>query len=164
MIKFSKVRNVKTPEYGTSGSAGIDFYIPDEDMSGLIAAKTGRVEINDKNPYEFLIYPNSGVLISSGIKVSLQENWHLEVKNKSGVAAKSALVKGAELIDSDYQGELFFNLHNVGNKPVTVYPGAKIIQLVHVYYEQAKLVQVSPEDLYSEVTDRGRGGFGSTGV
>lgn len=110
---------------------------------------------------------NASVLIPSGIHVKLPENVFLNAENKSGIASKRALLKGAQTIDNDYQGEIHINLYNVGRAPVKIFPGEKIVQFVP--YFQPVMPEVkeyySKEALYADTTsERGDGGFGSSGL
>lgn len=160
-MKVAKVRDVKTPERGTAKSAGIDFFVPNDFV-------------------EKVLPPRRDMLIPSGIKADVPEGFMLMAAEKSGVvtskeacifigrtpkptAFDSIVILGAKIVDEDYQGEIHIHLINVGRKPVVINPGTKIAQfiLVPVSYEN---VEVVPEDqLFSEVSDRGDGGFGSTG-
>lgn len=160
-MKIAKVRDVKTPERGTAKSAGIDFFVPNDFV-------------------EKVLPPRRDMLIPSGIKAQVPEGFMLMAAEKSGVvtskeacifigrtpkptAFDSIVILGAKIVDEDYQGEIHIHLINVGRKPVVISPGTKIAQfiLVPVSYEN---VEVVPEDqLFSEVSDRGEGGFGSTG-
>ena len=89
----------------------------------------------------------------------------LEVKNRSSVASKRSLLVGACVIDSGYNGEVKINLHNVGEEPQVLNPGDKIAQLVMVpvvHFRVAKTDDVLYDD-HITISDRGAGGFGSTG-
>ena len=143
-MKISKVREVKTPTRGTEKSAGIDFFVP-FGISETLA-------------------PGSSCLIPSGIKANVPENHALVAFNKSGVAVKKSLHVGACVVDEDYQGEIHINLTNVGNETVQIESGEKIIQfvLVPVSYNEVQLV--GEGDLFESNTQRGSGGFGSTGT
>lgn len=160
-MKIAKVRDVKTPERGTEKSAGIDFFVPNDFI-------------------EKVLPPGRDMLIPSGIKADVPEGFMLMAAEKSGVvtskeacifigrtpkptAFDSIVILGAKIVDEDYQGEIHIHLINVGRKPVVINPGTKIAQfiLVPVSYEN---IEVVPEDqLFSKVSDRGDGGFGSTG-
>lgn len=160
-MKIAKVRNVKTPERGTPKSAGIDFFVPNDFV-------------------EQVLPPQRDILIPSGIKANVPENFMLMAAEKSGVVTtKNATIKagrkpkatayntvvvlGAKIVDEDYQGEIHIHLVNVGNEYVIIKPGTKIAQfiLVPVSYDT---VEVVPEnELFDEASDRGDGGFGSTG-
>lgn len=144
-MKISKIRDVKTPTRGTARSAGIDFFVP--------------------NDYpEVTLLPGKAVLIPTGIKADIPTGYMLTAFNKSGVATKQSLIKGAEVCDEDYQGEIHIHLINVGTDPQVITPGQKLIQfvLVPVFYDTIE--EVPFEELYSVETERGVGGFGSTGT
>jgi dUTP pyrophosphatase len=146
-IFFSKVREVETPTIGTVGSAGIDFYIPKEFSSDFLT-----------------ILGNSSILIPSGIKVNLPSNTCLILHNKSGISTRDNLIVGACVIDEDYQGEMHFHLFNMTKGEVRLKPGQKIVQGILLPNYCKDLVQLPIEDLYSVTSERGDGGFGSTGV
>lgn len=159
-MKIALVRDVKLPERGTSKSAGIDFFVP-----------------NDFS--ETTLMPGKDVLIPSGVKASIPENYMLMAADKSGVvSSKSAVIKcgrkpkaeafnsiiilGAKIVDEDYQGEIHIHLVNVGSEPVIIKPGMKIAQfiLVPVFYDTIE--QVPEEELFTEESERGTGALGST--
>jgi len=142
-MKISKVRNVKIPSRGTEKSAGIDFYVPED--------------------YNVTLAQGESCLIPSGIKANVPKGFSLIAFNKSGVAVKKSLHVGACVVDEDYQGEIHLNLINVGPNLVSLNAGEKILQfiLVPVFYDDIE--EVSVDDLFEEETERGSGGFGSTG-
>ena len=146
-MKIFKLRNVKTPTRGTELSAGLDFYVPD-DFPGC----------------HFLI-PGESINIPSGIKAKIPHGYALIFKNKSGVATKKSLQVGACVVDEDYQGEIHLDVHNIGTDTQCIKPGEKLVQalLVPVSYEEIEVVE-SITDLFDEVSERGEGGFGSTGT
>ena len=143
-MKISKVREVKTPTRGTEKSAGIDFYMP--------------------NGFSETIEPGQSCLVPSGIKANIPTGYALIAFNKSGVAVKKNLYVGACVVDEDYQGEIHINLTNVGTKTTTIESGEKIIQLVlvPVFYDDIEVVDENA--LFKTQSERGTGGFGSTGV
>jgi dUTP pyrophosphatase len=144
-MEFTKVRDVKSPTRGTNESAGIDFYVP-----------------NDYN--EFTIKPGESVLIPSGIKIKLFYGQVGLFLNKSGVGVKGVLV-GAQVVDSDYRGEVHLNVHNVSNKELTFKPGQKLVQMLIMDVKLPIPFELTNESysLYED-TERGSGGFGSTGA
>ena len=146
MMKIAKVRNVKTPTRGTPESAGIDFYIPED--------------YTQKNP----LWPNQSVFIPSGIKADVPKGHALIAFNKSGVALKKDLRVGACVVDEDYQGEIHLHLTNIGKNKVYLSAGEKIVQfiLLPVFYDAVEVVEESV--LFDTETQRGSGGFGSTGT
>ena len=114
-----------------------------------------------------VIYSGESRLLGTGIRIATPHGYVTEVKNRSGMAAKRSLIVGACIIDSGYEGELMINLHNVGNKSQEINPGDKIAQLL-VYRVELDSFEELPNDvsLYSKIqtkSNRGEGGFGSTG-
>lgn len=144
-MKILKLREVKTPTRGTKKSAGIDFYVPD-----------------DFKP--LFLNPGHSSLIPSGIKAKIPEDHALIAFNKSGVAINKNLQVGACVVDEDYQGEIHLHVTNIGDHYTTVDPGEKLVQflLVPISYNEVEVV-IDEHDLFSEKTERGEGGFGSTG-
>ena len=143
-MKISKVRSVKTPTRGTSRSAGIDFYVPE-----------GFTET---------VLPGCSCLIPSGIKANVPSGFALVAFNKSGVAVKKNFHVGACVVDEDYQGEIHINLTNVGVDPQKISQGEKIIQFVLLPVNYDIIEEVEVEKLFEELSERGEGGFGSTGT
>jgi len=169
-ILWTQARNVKPPAIGTNGSAGIDFYIPIFDLEFVN-------NFNDKNPAlpivgnKIQIKPHERVLIPSGIKTIFNDTITLVAANKSGICTKYGLIVGAQVIDSDYRGEIHIHLINTSNETVYLNEGMKIVQFLPLKItEQAfdkKLVFIS-ETSYSEYESREKtnirkdNGFGST--
>ena len=143
-MKYSKVREVRSPNRGTKESAGIDFYIP-----------TG---------FDQKVMPGESVLIPSGIKVDIPNGTMLQVCNKSGIASNKGLLVGACIVDSDYQGEIHINVWNVSNKVAILQAGTKIVQMILMPILLPEVEEVALEDLFTNETERGTGGFGSTGI
>jgi dUTP pyrophosphatase len=86
----------------------------------------------------------------------------MEIKNKSGIAAKRGLLVGACVVDRGYTGEIFVNLHNPSDRSQTLHAGDKIAQAVFVKITtDIKLAEA--ENIYDEETSRGDGALGSTG-
>ena len=144
-MKIAKVRDVKTPERGTARSAGLDLFIP-----------------NDFRPSG--IMPQERMLIPSGLKIKVPEGYMLKAENKSGIATKTGLIVGATVVDEDYQGEIHISLINTSNSMVALSPGMKIVQMVLTKVLYADVEIVEEKDLFTQTTERGSGGFGSTGV
>tara|TARA_R110000787_G_scaffold97665_2_gene201294 strand:+ start:2623 stop:3072 length:450 start_codon:yes stop_codon:yes gene_type:complete len=146
-ILFGKTRDVKTPTRGTSKSAGIDLYIPEKLFAGG----------------ECTILPGQALKIPSGLKVRVPENHALIVFNKSGIALKGLQV-GACVIDEDYQGEIHLHVTNTSLNPVSVTNGQKLVQVLLIPIAYAEIVDFPAECLHSKKSERGSGGFGSTGL
>ena len=144
---FTKIRDVKSPIRAHDFDAGIDFFVP-----------------NDFAPTSLGF--GESILIPGGLKVKIPNGHALIFFNKSGVAAKRNLVLGSCVVDANYQGELLYNLHNIGDCSQMIEPGEKIVQGIILPINFAKVTEYRTEDdLYNGVvTDRGSGGFGSTGV
>lgn len=158
-FRYVKVRDVKSPVRGTSLSAGIDFFVP-----------------NDFNP--FILLPHKDVLIPSGIKASFDKNCMLMAAEKSGVTSSieakeiakmdcsksysSVTVLGAKIVDTDYQGEIHIHIINVGDKPILIEPNKKIAQfiLVPILYSNIEEVKSESELFANEKSSRGSKGFG----
>ena len=144
--RIKKLRNsTKLPTRAYADDAGLDFYYcPQEEE-------------------EITIRPMGNAIIPTGFSIEVPEGYMLEVKNKSGVAAKKQLLVGSCVIDRGYTGEVFVNLNNVGTAVQVIQPGQKIAQGVFVKIAQPELVIIgSDEDLY-ETSERQGGSLGSTG-
>ncbi|HMS90639.1 MAG TPA: hypothetical protein PKC87_00240 [Candidatus Absconditabacterales bacterium] len=161
-----KTREVKTPERGTELSSGIDFFIP-TDLTEITVTPTETV-IHDKKTIidsEITIDPGCGALIPTGIKMIIEPGFDLVFDNKSGVASKKGLIIGAKVVDSDYRGEVHIHLINTTNSVQKLKLGEKVAQAII-----RPVVLVSPQIITNEDfekacnTERGEGGFGSTGV
>ena len=142
-MKIKLVKKVKAPSRGTSASAGLDFYVPDD----FAPAK---------------VWPGKAILIPSGVKAQVPEGYALIAFNKSGIATKEGLIVGACVVDEDYEGEIHIHMINVCDKIVDINPGQKLTQfvLVPVNYENIEVVNELPK----RQSERGSGGFGSTGL
>jgi dUTP pyrophosphatase len=129
------------PARHTAGSAGYDVCSADAD---------------------FLIAPMERRLVHTGLALAIPAGFEAQVRPGSGLAIKQGLTlpNTPATIDSDYRGELMIGLINLGTEPVAVTRGTRIAQLVFQRVEQVDLVEVS--DL--PASERGAGGFGSTGV
>ena len=134
-------KKVITPKYKTDGSSGVD-------LSAFL----------DK---EVVIKPNSSELIPTGLQVAIPEELEIQIRPRSGLAAKEniGVLNSPGTIDSDYRGELKIILFNHGNKDFIINNGDRIAQMVLVPILKMEFEEVDslPD------TIRGQGGFGSTG-
>ena len=132
---------VKIPEYKTIGSSGMD----------LMAFIENSIKIA----------PNTLELIPTGLSIAIAEDLEVQIRPRSGLAAKSSIsvLNTPGTIDSDYRGELKIILFNHGNKDFIVNNNDRIAQMVLTPVIKMELEEVDqlPE------TIRGSGGFGSTG-
>lgn len=111
---------------------------------------------------EVTIEPGSRALIGTGLSMAIPEGYAGFVLPRSGLAIKSGVTvsNAPGLIDSGYRGELRVGLTNHGDQPFSVGVGDRIAQLVIMRVEEPEYVEVETLD----DTERGAGGFGSTGV
>lgn len=130
------------PSYATAGAAGMD----------LLAAVAAPM----------VIAPGQRVLVPTGLQIALPPGHELQVRPRSGLALKNGIVlpNSPGTIDEDYRGELQVIVMNAGTEPFTVERGMRIAQAVLAPVLRASWLEV--ETL--EATDRGAGGFGSTGT
>lgn len=130
------------PTYGTDGSAGMDL----------------RACIDEK----IILKPGQTELIPTGIAIHIEDNsMAATILPRSGLGHKHGIVLGnlVGLIDSDYQGQLFVSMWNRGDTVFEIESGDRIAQIVFVPVIQVEFEQVEEFDN----SDRGEGGFGSTG-
>jgi dUTP pyrophosphatase len=133
---------VPLPEYQTAGAAGMD----------LRAALAESVSIP----------PGERRFVSTGLAVAIPPGYEGQVRPRSGLALRHGIgiVNSPGTIDSDYRGEIGIVLVNHGSEPFIVEPLARIAQLVIAPVARAELTVVESLD----ATDRGAGGYGSTGA
>ena len=145
-LKVFRVREgAKLPVRAHELDAGMDlFYCPD-----------GATSIN--------IPPGTSMVLSTGLKVAVPPNHMLEIKNKSGIAAKNQLLVGACVVDSGYDGEIFVNLHNIGSEFKMIESGQKIAQAVLIPIMVPTITEIDEDNVYGSRTERGAGSLGSTG-
>ena len=129
------------PTRGSNAAAGMDLY----------ACTTGSV----------VIMPHETVMIGTGLAIELPDNTFGAIVARSGLASKQGLAPANKIgiVDSDYRGECKVALHNHSNEPQTINSMERIAQLIVIPYIPFEFVEV---DGLSE-TERGAGGFGSTG-
>lgn len=143
------------PTYGSLKAAGMDLYA---DIGYTTARYVDGVRVV---PDTVAIHPHEVVKIGCGFAFQPPEGYAGYIFARSGLATKQHLRPGncVGVADEDYRGEYIIPLFNDGNEDKIVRHGDRIAQLIFMPYEQAILTEV--EELDS--TDRGPGGFGSTG-
>jgi dUTP pyrophosphatase len=131
----------RLPRYETEGSAGMD-------VCAMLAEPV-------------VILSGERTRIPTGFALEIPEGFEAQVRPRSGLAFKQGLtvLNAPGTIDSDYRGEVAIVLVNLGDQPVVINDGDRIAQLV---FAPITRVQLEETDVLSE-TDRGTGGFGSTG-
>ncbi len=134
-------KEVSLPKYETSGSSGMD----------LAAFVTAEVNIQ----------PGKKAIIPTGLTLSIPKGYEVQIRPRSGLAAKKGIsvLNSPGTIDADYRGEIKVILINLGEEAFKVENGHRIAQMVVCPIKQVKLEEV--ENLNE--TERGIGGFGSTG-
>jgi dUTP pyrophosphatase len=132
---------VQLPKYQTKGSAGLDLQA---NISQPMVIKAGEI-----------------VLVPTGLAIALQEGYEAQVRPRSGLALKNGItvLNSPGTIDSDYRGEISVILINHSKQDFIITNGLRIAQLVIAQYAFAKIIEVD----YLSTTQRGEGGFGSTG-
>jgi len=132
---------VKIPEYKTDGSSGMDL----------------KAFINQS----ISVKPNSSSLIPTGLSVAFPKNYEIQIRPRSGLAAKEniGVLNSPGTIDSDYRGEIKVIIYNHGKNDFIVNNGDRIAQMVLTPVVNMEL----EETINLPETVRGKGGFGSTG-
>lgn len=177
MIKFLKVRDVKTPERWTKLSSWIDFFIPnnlDDIRDDIKYTPTEKITNQEflKEKWltwdEIFIPHNMWVIIPTWIKVIMEQlewNWAIEMVmyNKSGISVKNNLIVWACVIDNDYRWEMNIHLINCSRENIILKCGQKVVQWVVrvVLLENIEVINEEEFIKYQE-TERGEGWFGST--
>ena len=135
-------KDVALPKYETEGSSGLD-----------LAANIDK---------QVKILPGKSEIISTGLAVAIPKNFEIQIRPRSGLAAKSqiSVLNTPGTIDADYRGELKVILINLSDKVFVVEKGLRIAQMVLCPVVKATLKEVTE----LENTERGSGGFGSTGI
>ena len=138
--KLSK--SVILPKYETEGSSGLDL----------------AANINE----QIKILPGKSEIIPTGLAVAIPKNFEIQIRPRSGLAAKSqvSVLNTPGTIDADYRGEIKVILINLSDKVFVVEKGMRIAQMVVCPVIKATLKEVTK----LEITERGSGGFGSTGI
>lgn len=173
-LYYSKIREVKNPVRGTSKAAGIDFFVPEFSDEFIMDIKIKNPQISSILPGSYnyyimpdkiLLAPHERLLIPSGIKIKGHENIALNAHNKSGVGSKKGIDRLAEVVDEDYTGELHISIVNTSNYIVEICENEKLIQFLECHVDYSILEELPIEDLFKDSkSERGEGGFGSTGI
>ena len=131
------------------------------DLPGFATENSAGADLRAHLEKPVTLGPLERTIVGTGLKIALPEGFEAQVRPRSGLAAKNGLsvLNSPGTIDADYRGEICVILVNLSNEIFTVNPGERIAQLVIAKYEQALW---EPSDSLDE-TERGAGGFGSTG-
>ncbi|MDD3302242.1 MAG: hypothetical protein PHN31_01705 [Candidatus Gracilibacteria bacterium] len=166
IVRYIRIRDVKNPQRGTLDSSGIDFFIPND----LERVKETPNDVDRIERFcevvcgSISIQPGRGILIPTGIKTIIKSGYDMVFDNKSGIAVKKGLIIGAKVIDADYRGEIHIHLINSSDYVQFVKLGDKVAQAIirEVVLDDLEEIEENEFDLEDD-TERGEGGFGSTG-
>lgn len=143
ILPLPHAQGLDLPAYETTGSAGMD-----------LRAAVGEGEV-------LTLQPGARALVPTGLKIALEPGFEAQVRPRSGLALKHGIttLNSPGTIDSDYRGEVGVILINHGQEAFDIRRGERIAQMVIARHEQAAISVVTTLD----ETERGEGGFGSTG-
>jgi dUTP pyrophosphatase len=144
-VKIKLTRGMEAPKYATDGSAAVDL----------------RAALDEGE--EVILHPGERRVINTGISISPETRGVVAiVAARSGLGIKHgiSLSNGIGVIDSDYRGEIGVGLINTSDKDFKIVRGDRIAQLMFIPVLSARLLEVDELD----ATERGAGGFGSTGI
>ena len=127
----------RLPIRKTVGSAGFDLFLPE-----TVKFKTGEIR-----------------KINMGFRMHIPEGWHASIRPRSSSGLLFQIVGSPSTIDSDYRGDLFVPIRNTMGVPMTLASGDRVAQMVFLQTPEVEWAFVETLDS----TDRGEGGFGSTG-
>ena len=130
----------RLPEYKTLMSAGMDL----------------KANITDV----WKLNPGERVMVPTGLHIALPEGYEAQVRPRSGLSLKNGIVAILGTIDADYRGEVGVILVNLSDQPFCINPGDRVAQMVVSEVTRVKWDEVRE----LEETERGTGGFGSTGI
>jgi dUTP pyrophosphatase len=138
-IRLPHAEGLPAPAYATTGAAGLD----------VVAAET------------VTLAPGERQAVPTGFALAIPPGYEVQVRPRSGLALKHGVtcLNTPGTIDADYRGEVKVILANLGSEPFTAARGDRIAQLVPAAVAHARLIEVETLD----ATERGTGGFGSTG-
>ena len=141
IVLMEHAKGLTVPYYATSGAAGMD------------------IEAAIETP--FTIKPNERIAVPTGLMLAIPKGFEIQIRPRSGLAIKYGLTvaNAPGTIDSDYRGEIKVLLINLGSEEIIISRGMRIAQMVLAPVIRAKLILSSSLD----ETERGTGGFGSTG-
>ncbi len=140
LLRLPHGAELPLPVYATDGAAGMD----------VVSAE------------ELILAPGARHAVATGFAIALPPGFEVQVRPRSGLALKHGItcLNSPGTVDSDYRGEVKVILANLGSEPFEIKRGDRIAQLVPAPVQRARLNEVTSLD----ETERGSGGFGSTGT
>ncbi|MFA7413092.1 MAG: dUTP diphosphatase [Rhizobium sp.] len=144
LVRLPHGKDLPLPAYETAGAAGMDL----------------RAAVTDDQP--MTLAPGQRAVVPTGFVMEIPEGFEAQVRPRSGLAFKHGItcLNTPGTIDSDYRGEVKVLLVNLGHEPFEISRGMRIAQMVIAPVTQARIAEVAA----ASETERGAGGFGSTGV
>lgn len=141
ILKIINKSNNPLPEYKTTGASGMDLL--------------------SSNSEDIVLKPLERALVPTSLFIEIPDGYEGQVRARSGLSIKHGitLINAVGTIDSDYRGELKIPVVNLSDETYAIKPGERIAQLIISKYERAELVEVKELN----ESERGSGGFGSTG-
>ncbi|MFK8281435.1 dUTP diphosphatase [Capnocytophaga cynodegmi] len=141
IVKIKNISQNPIPCYQTEDSAGMDI----------------RASLDKP----IVLKPLGRIVVKTGLFLEIPKGYEVQIRPRSGLAAKHGItvLNSPGTIDADYRGEIGVILVNLSNEPFTIENGERIAQMVFAKYEKAKLEETTE----LSDTERGTGGFGSTG-
>lgn len=130
------------PSYSTPGASGLDL----------------------KATENVCIEPGQFKAVNLDLKMIIPQGYEMQVRPRSGLMFKIGVVGGLGTIDSDYRGIIKACLFNFGDEPFYVHKGDRVCQGVIAKVEHITIKRVTEEEFEQDSTERGQGGFGSTGI
>lgn len=148
LVRFHRLPHgvgIDLPAYATAGAAGMDV----------------RAAVPDAAPVE--LAPGARALVPTGFVMAVPDGYEAQVRPRSGLAARNGVtcLNTPGTIDSDYRGEVHVILINLGAETFTITRGMRIAQIVIAPVTRATVIET---ETVPETTQRGTGGFGSTGT
>lgn len=145
-LKFKNESNNPDPEYATDGSSGFDL------------------RANLESPVT--VHPHGVKIIPTGLYFEIPDNFEIQVRPRSGLAAKNGVtvLNTPGTIDADYRGEIKVILINHSDNAFVINHGDRIAQAVAAAVTAKNFIKLTKVNNINEDTERGSGGFGSTGV
>jgi dUTP pyrophosphatase len=145
-LKFVNKSNNSDPEYATDGASGFDLraYLPET----------------------FTIKARNRAIIPTGLYFQIPENFEVQIRSRSGLAAKNGVVvlNSPGTIDADYTGEIKIILINHSDEDFIINNGDRIAQAVVTSVSSKNIIKLTKVEEIEPNTERGDGGFGSTGI
>lgn len=143
ILRLPHGEGLAAPSYETEGAAGMDL----------------RAAVPEDEP--IMIQPGERALVPTGVSLQFPMGFEAQVRPRSGLALRHGVtvLNSPGTVDADYRGEVKVVLVNLGDEPFVVGRGARIAQLVMAAVARAEIVEVATLD----PSQRGEGGFGSTG-